>query len=113
MPDLRHRPGATTAESSSRDGPVPDRTTERRGGGKALGLVTWIIAPGRPMDQERKMAKTIASMLRPIAMLTRQAVNRSPTRSGGICIERRTFRSPLAIEDQNEGMTAFVEIKNW
>jgi enoyl-CoA hydratase len=78
---------------------------------KTLGLVSRVVAPDRLMDEARKMANTIASMSRPAAMLAKEAVNRAfeTTLSEGIRFERRVFHSTFALEDQKEGMGAFVE----
>jgi len=78
---------------------------------KTLGLVSRVVAPDRLMDEARNMAKTIASMSRPAAMLTKEAINRAfeTTLSEGIRFERRVFHSTFALEDQKEGMSAFVE----
>jgi len=57
------------------------------------------------------MAKTIAAMPRPAAMRTKEAVNRAfeTTLSEGIRFERRAFHSTFSLEDQKEGMRAFIE----
>jgi enoyl-CoA hydratase len=58
-----------------------------------------------------KMAEKIAAMSRPIAMLTKECVNRAleTTLAEGIRFERRMFHAVFAIEDQKEGMAAFAE----
>jgi enoyl-CoA hydratase len=77
---------------------------------KALGLVSRVVAPDRLMEEARKMAKAIASMSRPAAMLTKESINRAfeTTLSEGIRFERRVFHSTFAFEDQKEGMSAFI-----
>ncbi len=77
---------------------------------KTLGLVSRVVAPDRLMEEARKMAKAIASMSRPAAMLTKESVNRAfeTTLSEGIRFERRVFHSTFAFEDQKEGMSAFI-----
>jgi enoyl-CoA hydratase len=77
---------------------------------KTLGLVSRVVAPDRLMEEARKMAKAIASMSRPAAMLTKEAVNRAfeTMLSEGIRFERRVFHSTFAFEDQKEGMSAFI-----
>jgi enoyl-CoA hydratase len=78
---------------------------------KMLGLVSRVVAADRLMDEARQMAKTIAAMSRPAAMLTKEAVNRAfeTTLSEGIRFERRVFHSTFSLEDQKEGMRAFIE----
>ena len=47
----------------------------------------------------------------PIAMMTKETVNRAydTTMAEGIRFERRVFHSMFATHDQKEGMAAFVE----
>lgn len=75
------------------------------------GLVARIVPAAELMDEAMKVADTIASMSLPIAMMTKESVNRSYETSlaEGIRFERRVFQSMFAISDQREGMTAFVE----
>jgi enoyl-CoA hydratase len=58
-----------------------------------------------------KAAETIASMSRPIAMMTKESVNRAyeTTLAEGIRFERRVFHAMFATADQKEGMKAFIE----
>ena len=50
-------------------------------------------------------------MSRPVAMMTKETVNRAfeTTLAEGLRFERRLFHSMFALEDQKEGMAAFVE----
>jgi enoyl-CoA hydratase len=75
------------------------------------GLVSRVIAADRLLDEAMKVAETIASMSLPIAMMTKEAVNRSyeTTLAEGIRFERRVFHAMFATKDQKEGMAAFVE----
>ena len=61
-----------------------------------------------------KTAETIAAMSLPVAMMTKESVNRAyeTTLAEGIRFERRVFHAMFAIEDQKEGMAAFVEKRN-
>jgi enoyl-CoA hydratase len=63
------------------------------------------------LDEAMKVAETIASMSLPIAMMTKEAVNRSyeTTLAEGIRFERRVFHAMFATKDQKEGMAAFAE----
>jgi enoyl-CoA hydratase len=56
-------------------------------------------------------ATTIAGMSLPVAMLAKEAVNAAfeTTLDAGIRFERRVFHSVFAIDDQKEGMRAFIE----
>ncbi|MBV9395745.1 MAG: enoyl-CoA hydratase [Methylobacteriaceae bacterium] len=75
------------------------------------GLVTRVVPADQLIDEALKMATTIASMSRPVVMMTKESVNRAyeTTLAEGIRFERRVFHSMFALEDQKEGMTAFVE----
>lgn len=58
-----------------------------------------------------KTAETIASMSLPIAMMTKETINRAYETSltEGIRFERRVFHSQFAVAGQKEGMAAFIE----
>lgn len=75
------------------------------------GLVSRIVPAERLMDEALKAAQTIASMSRPVVMMAKEAVERSyeTTLSEGLRFERRLFHSTFALEDQKEGMRAFVD----
>jgi len=70
------------------------------------------VMPGAGGTQEAmKTAETIASMSLPIAMMTKETINRAYETSlaEGIRFERRVFHSQFAVADQKEGMAAFIE----
>lgn len=75
------------------------------------GLVSRIVPAADLINEAVKTAQRIAEMSRPIAMMTKETVNRAyeTTLSEGILFERRVFHSMFAIEDQKEGMAAFAE----
>ena len=75
------------------------------------GLVSRIVPSAELIDEAVKTAQKIADMSRPIAMMTKETVNRAyeTTLSEGIRFERRVFHSMFAVEDQKEGMAAFAE----
>ncbi|MEO1135490.1 MAG: enoyl-CoA hydratase [Pseudomonadota bacterium] len=75
------------------------------------GLVSRIVPKGELRDEAIRVAKQIAGFSRPIAMLTKEAVNRAyeTTLSEGVRFERRVFHSVFAFDDQKEGMAAFAE----
>ena len=75
------------------------------------GLVSRIVPLASLMDEAMKAAHAIASMSLPIAMMTKESVNRSfeTTLAEGIRFERRVFQAMFATHDQKEGMAAFVE----
>ena len=63
------------------------------------------------MNEALKTAETVASMSLPIAMMTKESVNRAyeTTLAEGIRFERRVFHAMFATADQKEGMSAFAE----
>ncbi|MEL6213682.1 MAG: enoyl-CoA hydratase [Pseudomonadota bacterium] len=75
------------------------------------GLVSRIVPKDELREEAIKVAKQIASLSRPIVMMTKEAVDRAfeTTLSEGVRFERRLFHSVFATEDQKEGMAAFVE----
>jgi len=75
------------------------------------GLVSRIVPAAELLDTALEVAGTIASMSLPVAMIAKEAVNRSfeTTLSEGLRFERRVFHSLFATADQKEGMAAFVD----
>ena len=75
------------------------------------GLVSRIVPVAELLSEALKTAETIAAMSLPIAMMTKESVNRAyeTTLAEGIRFERRVFHAMFATADQKEGMTAFVE----
>ena len=63
------------------------------------------------LNEAMKTAETIAEMSLPIAMMTKESVNRSyeTTMAEGVRFERRLFHSMFATADQKEGMAAFID----
>ncbi|HVO87232.1 MAG TPA: enoyl-CoA hydratase [Casimicrobiaceae bacterium] len=75
------------------------------------GLVSRVVPADRLMDEALAMAQKIASFSLPVVMKVKEAVNRAfeTTLSEGLLFERREFHSTFALEDQKEGMRAFIE----
>jgi enoyl-CoA hydratase len=75
------------------------------------GLVSRVVPVADLLNDAMKTAETIAEMSLPIAMMTKESVNRSyeTTLAEGVRFERRLFHSMFATADQKEGMAAFVE----
>ena len=63
------------------------------------------------LSEALKTAQSIAAMSLPIAMMTKESINRAyeTPLAEGIRFERRVFHSQFAVADQKEGMAAFVE----
>ena len=75
------------------------------------GLVSRVLPAGELLDEAIKTAQKICELSLPVVMLAKESVNRAfeTTLSEGVRFERRLFHSCFAIEDQKEGMAAFVE----
>ena len=75
------------------------------------GLVSRLVPADQLVDEAIKVAGVIAAKSRPIAMMTKESVNRSyeTTLAEGVRFERRLFHSMFATNDQKEGMSAFAE----
>jgi len=75
------------------------------------GLVSRVVPAADLMSEAVKAAETIAAMSLPIAMMTKESVNRAyeTTLAEGVRFERRVFHAMFATQDQKEGMAAFVE----
>ncbi|HST93752.1 MAG TPA: enoyl-CoA hydratase [Microvirga sp.] len=75
------------------------------------GLVARVVPAADLLNEALKTAETIASMSLPIAMMTKESINRADEMSlaEGIRFERRVFHAMFATADQKEGMAAFVE----
>ena len=76
-----------------------------------VGLVSRIVAADRLLDDAMETATVIAGMSLPASMMAKESVNRAYESSltEGVLFERRVFHSCFAMEDQKEGMAAFVE----
>lgn len=75
------------------------------------GLVSRVVGVEKLLDEALEAATAIASMSLPIAMMTKESVNRAyeTTLSEGIRFEKRVFHAMFATADQKEGMNAFAE----
>jgi enoyl-CoA hydratase len=75
------------------------------------GLVSRVVPAADLLAEALKVADAVADMSGPIAMMTKESVNRAyeTTLSEGVRFERRLFHSMFATADQKEGMTAFID----
>ena len=78
---------------------------------ESCGLVSRIVAPDKLLDEAVTAAAKIATFSQPVAMMAKEAVNRAfeTSLAEGLRFERRLIHSMFALEDQKEGMSAFVE----
>jgi enoyl-CoA hydratase len=75
------------------------------------GLVSRVVPLDTLIPDAMKTAKRIAQMSLPVAMMTKETINRAyeTTLAEGVRFERRVFHSMFALDDQKEGMAAFIE----
>jgi enoyl-CoA hydratase len=75
------------------------------------GLVARVVPADKLFDEALAMATKIASHSLPVILKVKEAVNRAYESSlaEGLLFERREFHATFALEDQKEGMRAFVE----
>lgn len=78
---------------------------------ESCGLVSRIVADSELLEEAISAAQKIADYSLPSVLLAKEAVNRAfeTTLEEGLRFERRAFHSTFALEDQKEGMTAFLE----
>jgi enoyl-CoA hydratase len=75
------------------------------------GLVARVVPADKLVDEALAVASKIASYSLPVVLKVKEAINRAYESSlaDGLLFERREFHSTFALEDQKEGMRAFVE----
>ena len=75
------------------------------------GLVARVVPADQLLDEVLKAAAVIAGYSLPVVMMAKESVNRAfeSSLTEGLLFERRVFHATFAIEDQKEGMAAFVE----
>jgi len=80
------------------------------GEAERAGLVSRVVPADDLLNEAMKAAAKIAAMSRPVAMMVKEAVDRSyeTTLAEGVRFERRLFHAAFATKDQKEGMDAFT-----
>jgi enoyl-CoA hydratase len=75
------------------------------------GLVSRVVPLDKLMEEALAVAEKIADYSLPVVMMIKESVNRAyeTTLSEGVLFERRVFHSQFGLEDQKEGMAAFLE----
>ncbi|ASP35486.1 enoyl-CoA hydratase [Labrenzia sp. VG12] len=75
------------------------------------GLVSRIVPADDLLEEALKAADKIADFSLPVVLMAKESVDRAyeTTLAEGVRFERRVFQALFALEDQNEGMTAFTE----
>ncbi len=75
------------------------------------GLVARVVAADRLEEEALALAARIASFSLPVVLKIKEAINRAYESSlaEGLLFERREFHATFALDDQKEGMRAFVD----
>ena len=75
------------------------------------GLVSRIVPPAKLLDEALAVGEKIAGYSLPVVMMIKESINRAyeTALAEGVLFERRVFQSQFALEDQKEGMKAFLE----
>src|ERR1700676_1090170 len=75
------------------------------------GLVARVVPAAELFDEALAVATRIAGFSLPVVLKIKEAINRAyeSSLSDGLLFERREFHSTFALEDQKEGMRAFVD----
>ena len=77
---------------------------------ESAGLVSQVFPEAELLDKSLEIAATIASKSLPVSVLAKEAVNSSQMGiHEGLTLERKIFHSLFSLEDQKEGMQAFIE----
>ena len=74
------------------------------------GLVARVVPADKLLDEALGAAATIAGYSLPVVMMIKESVNRAfeGSLNEGLLFERRVFHAAFALDDQKEGMAAFV-----
>lgn len=75
------------------------------------GLVSRVVPLDKLMAEALAVAQKIAACSLPVVMMIKESINRAyeTSLSEGVRFERRLFHSQFALDDQKEGMAAFLE----
>jgi enoyl-CoA hydratase len=75
------------------------------------GVVSRVVPLDKLMEEALAVADKIANYSLPVVMMIKESINRAfeTTLAEGVHYERRVFHSQFALEDQKEGMAAFIE----
>src|SRR5712672_727216 len=99
-----------TSKAKAMDLCLTARTMDAQEAERA-GLVSRVVPLDKLMDEAMAVAAKIAGYSLPVVMMVKESINRAyeSTLSEGVLFERRLFHSQFALEDQKEGMAAFIE----
>jgi enoyl-CoA hydratase len=99
-----------TSKAKAMDLCLTARTMDAQEAERA-GLVSRVVPLDKLMDEALAVADKIAGYSLPVVMMIKESINRAYETSlaEGVLFERRVFQSQFALEDQKEGMAAFLE----
>jgi enoyl-CoA hydratase len=99
-----------TSKAKAMDLCLTARTMDAQEAERA-GLVSRIVSTDKLMEEALAVAEKIAGCSAPVVMMIKESINRAYETSlaEGVLFERRVFQSQFALEDQKEGMAAFLE----
>src|SRR5688500_4317761 len=99
-----------TSKAKAMDLCLTARTMDAQEAERA-GLVSRVVPLERLMEEAMAVAEKVANYSLPVVMMIKESINRAYETSlaEGSLFERRVFQSQFSLEDQKEGMAAFVE----
>lgn len=76
-----------------------------------LGLASRVVPNDTVVDEALKVGDKIGAFSRPVVAIAKECVNQSYEGGlkDGLLFERRSFHALFALDDQKEGMSAFIE----
>jgi enoyl-CoA hydratase len=99
-----------TSKAKAMDLCLTARTMDAQEAERA-GLVSRVVPLDKLQEEALGVAEKIAGYSLPVVMMIKESINRAyeTTLAEGVLYERRVFQSQFALEDQKEGMAAFLE----
>src|SRR2546421_2783908 len=99
-----------TSKAKAMDLCLTARTMDAQEAERA-GLVSRVVPLEKLMDEALSVAERIAGYSLPVVMMIKESINRAYETSlaEGALFDRRVFQSQFALEDQKEGMAAFLD----
>lgn len=78
---------------------------------ESVGLVTRVAKKGEALDEARNVAEVIVQHSKPVVRAAKECVNVAyeTTLAQGLIFERRACQATYALDDQKEGMKAFID----
>mmetsp|Transcript_3331 Transcript_3331/g.10162 ORF Transcript_3331/g.10162 Transcript_3331/m.10162 type:complete len:289 (+) Transcript_3331:80-946(+) len=78
---------------------------------ESSGLVARVVPPEQLLEEAIRVASTIASYSSPAVMAAKECIVEASNMGlrDGLLFERRQFQATFALEDQKEGMKAFID----